>query len=129
MSERRLVLPARQARIEYLRARAAYEREALSFHTTQLGRELSPKRWLGRLFHAERDIKAGGRSGLAGLIGQGFSLASQYPYLAASLSSLFIGKRWRWMKWLGIGVAVWQAASATSSHLKKTDTDDSAEQD
>lgn len=115
MSDRRVALPARLARIEYLRARAAYEREALSFHTEQLGRELSPKRWLGRLLHARRFSGDGERSGFAGLIGQGLSLANQYPYVTATVSSLFMGKRWRWLKWIGVGVAAWQAVAATRS--------------
>jgi hypothetical protein len=114
MSKRYEVVPARQARIEYLRARAAYEREALAFHTSQLGRELNPRRWLGGLLRSERRGQATRRPGFAGLLGQGFSLAGQYPYLAATLSSLFIGKRWRWLKWFGVGVAVWQAVAATS---------------
>jgi hypothetical protein len=110
------VVPARQARIEYLRARAAYEREAVVFHTSQLGRELSPRRWLGGLLRPRRcdEADGGGRLGFAGLLGQGFSLAGQYPYLTASLSSLFIGKRWRWLKWFGVGMAVWQAVAATA---------------
>lgn len=116
MSERRITLPARQARIEFLRARAAYEREALSFHTSELGRELSPKRWLGRMLHSGRTAGRRERSGLSGLLGQGFSLASQYPYVAATVSSLLIGKRWRWIKWFGVGVAIWQTVAATTAH-------------
>ena len=129
MNERRVALPARQARIEYLRARAAYEREALSFHTAQLGRELSPKRWLGRVLHSGRFSASGERSGFAGLIGQGFSLANQYPYLTATISSLFMGKRLRWLKWFGVGVAVWQAVAVTRSHAQRTDSEAESESD
>ncbi len=125
MSERRVTVPARHARIEFLRARAAYERQALSFHTAQLGRELSPKRWLGRLLHSDRHAATDTRPGIAGLIGQGFSLASQYPYVAATLSSLFVGKRWRWIKWLGVGFAVWQAASENFPRDKQADDEPS----
>jgi hypothetical protein len=116
MNKRYEVVPARQARIEYLRARATYEREALAFHTSQLGRELNPRRWFGGLLvHRRREeVQDSGRSGFAGLLGQGFSLAGQYPYLTATLSSLLIGKRWRWLKWFGVGAAVWQAVAATS---------------
>ena len=116
------VVPARQARIEYLRARAAYEREALAFHTSQLGRELSPRRWVGGLLRSERRGEAARRPGFAGLLGQGFSLAGQYPYLTATLSSLFIGKRWRWLKWFGVGVAVWQAVAATSQDTHRPES-------
>lgn len=121
MNKRYEVLPARQARIEYLRARAAYEREALTFHTSQLGRELSPRHWLGGLLrHRRRDDSDGNRHpGFAGLLGQGFSLAGQYPYLTATLSSLLIGKRWRWLKWFGVGVAVWQAVAATPQETQQ----------
>lgn len=121
MNKRYEVVPARQARIEYLRARAAYEREALAFHTSQLGRELSPRRWLGGLLRQRRrdDAQGGGRPGFAGLLGQGFSLAGQYPYLTATLSSLLIGKRWRWLKWFGVGVAVWQVVAATSQDTQQ----------
>jgi len=123
MNERRVTLPVRHARIEFLRARAAYEREALSFHTSQLGRELSPKRWLGRLLHSDRESTPRTRLGVAGLLGQGFSLASQYPYVTATLSSLLVGKRWRWIRWLGVGFAVWQAASASSPKNQQTDVE------
>lgn len=124
MSERRISLPARQARIEFLRARAAYERESLSFHTSELGRELSPKRWLGRMLQTGRMTGRRERSGLSGLLGQGFSLASQYPYLTATVSSLLIGKRWRWLKWFGVGVAVWQTVAATAAHqAERTDSE------
>lgn len=116
MSERRLALPPRQARIEYLRARAAYEREALSFHTAQLGRECSPTRWLGKLLNMGRFSGVTKRSGLAGLLGQGLTLANQYPYLTATVSSLLVGKRWRWLKWFGVGLAAWQAVAAARSH-------------
>ncbi|MDN3987231.1 hypothetical protein [Zwartia vadi] len=125
MNDRRVILPARQARIEFLRTRAAYEREALSFHTAQLGREVSPKRWLGKLWHSGRDDQLGSHSGIAGLLGQGLSLASQYPYIAASLSSLLLGKRWRWVKWLGAGFAVWQAVSSSRSKDPDTETEPS----
>jgi len=125
MSERRVILPARQARIEFLRARAAYERESLSFHTSQLGRELSPKRWLGRLLHSDRSRANDARPGIASVLGQGFSLASQYPYVAATLSSLLIGKRWRWIKWIGVSFAVWQAASASFPRDKQADEEPS----
>jgi hypothetical protein len=121
MNKRYEVVPARQARIEYLRARAAYERETLAFHTSQLGRELSPRRWLGGLLGHSRndDAQVGGRSGFAELLGQGVSLAGQYPYLTATLSSLLIGKRWRWLKWFGVGVAVWQAVAATPQETQQ----------
>lgn len=121
MNKRHEVISVRQARIEYLRARAAYEREALAFHTSQLGRELSPRRWLGGLLRDKRLDRAhgGGRPGFARLLGQGFSLANQYPYLAATLSSLLIGKRWRWLKWLGVGLAVWQAVAVTSQDTQQ----------
>ena len=121
MNKRYEVVPARQARIEYLRARAAYEREALAFHTSQLGRELSPRRWLAGLLRPRRRDEAdgGGRPGFAGFLGQAFSLAGQYPYLTASLSSLFVGKRWRWLKWFGVGVAVWQAVAATAQDTQQ----------
>lgn len=125
MNDRRVILPARQARIEFLRTRAAYEREALSFHTAQLGREVSPKRWLGKLWHSDRDAQPGSHTGFAGLLGQGLSLASQYPYIAASLSSLLLGKRWRWVKWLGAGFAVWQAVSSSRSKDPDTETEPS----
>lgn len=121
MNKRDEVVPARQAHIEYLRARAAYEREALGFHTSQLGHDLSPRRWLGGLLshHRRDDAQGGGRLGIAGLLGQGFSLAGQHPYLTATLSSLLIGKRWRWLKWFGVGVAVWQAVAATSQDTQQ----------
>lgn len=121
MNKRYEVVPARQARIEYLRARAAYEREALAFHTSQLGRELSPRRWLGGLLRQRRRDNADGgeRPRFAGLLGQGFTLAGQYPYLTATLSSFLIGKRWRWLKWFGMGVAVWQAFAAASQDTQQ----------
>jgi hypothetical protein len=129
MNKRYEVVPARQARIEYLRARAAYEREALVFHTSQLGRELSPRRWFGGLLRHRRsdDAQGGGRPGFAGLMSQGFSLAGQYPYLTATLSSLLIGKRWRWIKWFGVGVAVWQAVAATSQDTQAANSEASPE--
>jgi hypothetical protein len=122
MSRRREVVPAREARIEYLRVRAAYEREALAFHTSQLGHELSPRRWLGGLLRSGPRDASGKRSSLAGLLGQGFSLVSQYPYLTTTLSSLLIGKRWRWLRWLGLGVAVWQTVAATSQDTQQSDS-------
>lgn len=122
MSRSREVVPAREARIEYLRTRAAYEREALAFHTSQLGRELSPRRWLGGLLRSGPRDASVKRSSLAGLLEQGFSLVSQYPYLTATLSSLLIGKRWRWLRWLGLGVAVWQTVAATSQDTQQPDS-------
>lgn len=116
MSERRVVLPARQARIEYLRARAAYERQALSFHTEQLGRELSPKRWLTSLIRSNHGADSGGGVGVSRLLGKGFSLAAQYPYLTAALSSMLVGKRWRWVKLAGIGIGVWRAYVGSNTH-------------
>lgn len=124
MGERRVRIPVRQARIEFLRARAAYEREALSFHTEQLGQSISPKRWFSRKMGVDQILGAGGHSGVAGLIGQGFSLASQYPYLTASISSLLMGKRWRWIRWLGVGFAVWQAVSTSTPTHKKNDVNE-----
>jgi hypothetical protein len=109
MSERRAVLPPRQARIEYLRTRAAYERQALSFHTEQLGRDLSPKRWLTGLMRSNDIADSGDQVGLGRLLGKGFSLAAQYPYLTAAVSSLLVGKRWRWVKLAGIGIGIWRA--------------------
>jgi hypothetical protein len=122
MSRRRTAVSARGARIDYLRARAAYEREAFAFHTSQLGRELSPRRWLGGLLRTEDRDEAGKCSGLAGLLAQGFSLVGQYPYLTATLSSLLAGKRWRWLKWVGLGVTVWQAVAATSQESQRPDS-------
>ncbi len=116
MSERRTVLPARQARIEYLRTRAAYERQALSFHTEQLGRDLSPKRWLAGLIRSDHYTDSGEQVGLARLLGKGFSLAAQYPYLTAAVSSLLVGKRWRWIKLMGIGIGVWQAYTGSKNN-------------
>ena len=109
MSGRRAVMPARQARIEYLRARAAYERQALSFHTEQLGRDLSPKRWLAGLMRSNHKADSDDQVGLGRLLGKGFSLAAQYPYLTAAMSSLLVGKRWRWVKLAGIGIGIWRA--------------------
>jgi len=109
MSERRIVLPARQAHIEYLRTRAAYERQALSFHTAQLGRGLSPKRWLAELMRSNHVADSGDQVGLSRRLGKGFSLASQYPYLTAAISSLLVGKRWRWVKLAGIGIGILRA--------------------
>jgi hypothetical protein len=116
MSERRIALPARHARIEYLRARAAYERQALSFHTEQLGRGLSPKRWLAGLMrpHSSAGPEEGG--GVGQLLGKGFSLAAEYPYLTAAISSMLVGKRWRWVKLAGIGIGVWRAYVGSSTH-------------
>jgi hypothetical protein len=116
MSERRIVLPARQARIEYLRARAAYERQALSFHTEQLGRGLSPKRWLAGLMPSQHTADSGEDVGIGRLLGKGFSLAAQYPYLTAAISSMLVGKRWRWVKLAGIGIGVWRAYVGSSTH-------------
>jgi len=116
MSERRIVLPARQARIEYLRARAAYERQALSFHTEQLGRELSPKRWLASWMHPNASAGSGEGVGLGHLLGKGFTLAAQYPYLTAALSSMLVGKRWRWVKLAGIGIGLWRAYVGSNTH-------------
>lgn len=124
MSERRTRIPVRQARIEFLRARAAYEREALSFHTAQLGQSIHPKRWFSRKIGVGQMLDTGGHSGVAGLIGQGFSLASQYPYLTATISSLLVGKRWRWIRWLGVGFAVWQAVSVSAPTQNKNDVND-----
>ncbi|CAN1562198.1 hypothetical protein MCEGE14_02722 [Burkholderiaceae bacterium] len=109
MSERRIVLPARQAHIEYLRTRAAYERQALSFHTAQLGRGLSPKRWLAGLMRSNHVADSGDQVGLSRILGKGFSLAAQYPYLTAAISSLLVGKRWRWVKLAGIGIGILRA--------------------
>jgi hypothetical protein len=109
MSERRIVLPARQARIEYLRARAAYERQALSFHTEQLGRELSPKRWLAGWMRPHSPAGSNEGGGVGHLLGKGFTLAAQYPYLTAAVSSMLVGKRWRWVKLAGIAIGVWRA--------------------
>ena len=127
MSRRREVVSAREARIDYLRARAAYEREAFAFHTSQLGRELSPRRWLGGLLRSEDRDEAGKCLGLAGLLAQGFSMAGQYPYLTATLSSLLTGKRWRWLKWIGLGMTVWQAVAATSQDTQQPNSGSSQE--
>ncbi len=115
MSERRAVLPARQARMEYLRTRAAYERQALSFHTEQLGRDLSPKRWLAGLMRSNHIANSGDQVGLGRLLGKGFSLAAQYPYLTAAVSSMLVGKRWRWVKLAGIGIGIWRAYAGSNT--------------
>lgn len=115
MSDRREIVPARLARIEFLRARAAYEREALTFHTTQLGSELSPRNWLSGLLRAGRASTKNGHSSVASVLGQSFSLVAQYPYITATVSSLLIGKRWRWLKWAGLGLGIWRAYSETTT--------------
>lgn len=122
MSKRQALVPARQAHIELLRARAAYERQALAVHTHALGQTLSPKRWFSQLLHPSQDVGAGGGQRAASFLGQGLSLAAQYPYLAASLSSMLVGKRWRWVKWLGVGLTVWQIAAGTDQDSKSTET-------
>lgn len=119
MSDRRAIVPARQTHIEYLRARAAYEREALTFHTTQLGSELSPKNWLSGGLRSGRVSSEKGHASLARLLGQGFSLAAQYPYITATVSSLVIGKRWRWLKWAGLGLGILRAYSETTVRKKE----------
>lgn len=120
MSERHVLVPAaRQAHIELLRARAAYERQALSVHATELGRELSPKRWFSQLLHPSQASGSGGGQRVASLLGQGLSLAAQYPYVAATLSSVFVGKRWRWFKWIGVGLAAWQIAAGSARASKQ----------
>jgi hypothetical protein len=116
MSERRIVLPARQARIEYLRARAAYERQAIIFHTEQLGRDLSPKRWLRGLMRSNSSTGSNESGGVGQLLGKGFSLAAEYPYLTAAISSMLVGKRWRWVKLAGIGIGVWRAYVGSNTH-------------
>ena len=118
MSERHVILPARQARIEFLRTRAAYEREALSFHTSKLGRELSPRRWLGGLLNSNQG-DADGRSSISNLFGQVFSLAIHYPYVTAAVSSLLVGKRWRWLKLAGIGIGVWRTFASGSAQRRQ----------
>ena len=121
MSNRSLVVHARQAQIEFLRARAAYERQALSVHTTELGRELSPKRWFRHWLRPSHASGVQGEKRAAGLLSQGLSLAADYPYLTASLSSVLVGKRWRWVKWVGVGLAVWQVAAGSRGTSKLTE--------
>jgi len=122
MSEQRHLVPsARQAHIELLRARAAYERQALSIHTTELGREMSPRRWFAQLLQPSQESGVGGGQRVASLLGQGLSLAAQYPYIAASLSSMFVGKRWRWFKWIGVGLAAWQIAAGSARASKSVE--------
>jgi hypothetical protein len=116
MSERRIVLPARQARIEYLRTRAAFERQALSFHTEQLGRELNPKRLLTGLIRFNSSTGSHEGGGVGQLLDKGFTLAAHYPYLTTALSSLLVGKRWRWVKLAGICIGVWRAYVGSSTH-------------
>lgn len=116
MSDHRSVLPARQARIEFLRTRAAYERQALSFHTEQLGRELSPKRWLAVWMRPNSSAGSGEGAGMGHLLDKGFTLAAQYPYLTAAISSMLVGKRWRWVKLAGIGIGVWRAYVGSNTH-------------
>ncbi len=118
MSERRVALSVRQTRIEYLQTRAAYEREALSFHTGLLGRELSPKRWLGGLWHSNRTEASSGRVTMVSILSQGLSMAAQYPYLTAAVSSMFVGKRWRWVKLAGIGIGIWRAYVGSNTHQR-----------
>lgn len=118
MSERRAMVPARQAHIELLRARAAYERHALTIHATELGRELSPKRWFSQLLNPSQESGSGGGQRITSLLGQGIALATQYPYVAATLSSIFVGKRWRWFKWVGAGLAAWQIAVGSARASK-----------
>lgn len=111
---------ARQAQIEFLRARAAYERQALVVHTYGLGNAASPKRWLVQLLSPSGQAGARGGQHAANLLGQGLSLAAQYPYLFASVSSLAMGKRLRWVKWLGIGLSIWQISTRTVQESKNT---------
>jgi hypothetical protein len=118
MSDRGIVVHARQAQIEFLRARAAYERQALSLHTTELGRELSPKRWFRQwLSPGQASNHESGRH-TSNIISQALSLATQYPYLTATLSTVLVGKRWRWVKWVGVGLAAWQIVADSKQASK-----------
>jgi hypothetical protein len=79
--------------------RGAIERQSLTVHTQQLRVQLSPQHWLD----SASELKGGQ------LLAQGFSLAAQYPYLTAAVTSLLVRRRWRALKWTGLALTVWQA--------------------
>jgi hypothetical protein len=95
--------PDRQAYLELLRTRVAVERQSLAVHTQQLRVQLSPQHWLD----SASELKGGQ------LLAQGFSLAVQYPYLTAAVTSLLVRRRWRALKWTGLALAVWQTLYMT----------------
>lgn len=87
-----------QMRLELLHLRATFERQSLAVHTQQLRVQFSPQHWL----QGATELKGGQ------VLAKGVSLAAQYPYLTAALSSLLVRRRWRALRWAGLALAVWQ---------------------
>ena len=98
MRAKAVFMPDRQAYLELLRMRATVERQSITVHTQQLRLQLSPHHWL----ESASELKGGQ------LFAKGFSLAVQYPYLTAAVTSLLVRRRWRALKWTGLALAVWQ---------------------
>ncbi len=99
MRAKQSAMTDRQAHLELLSMRVAIERQSLAVHTQQLRVQLSPQHWLD----SASELKGGQ------LLAQGFSLAAQYPYLTAAVTSLLVRRRWRALKWTGLALTVWQA--------------------
>jgi hypothetical protein len=66
--------------------------------------------------HPNASAGSGEGAGVGHLIGKEFTLAAQYPYLTAAVSSMLVGKRWRWVNLAGIGIGVWCAYVGSNTH-------------
>jgi hypothetical protein len=66
--------------------------------------------------HPNTSAGTGEGNGVGHFLGKGFTLAAQYPYLTAALSSMLVGKHWRWVKLAGIGIGLWRAYVGSNAH-------------
>jgi len=87
----------RQLQIELLRTRAALERESLAYSFRQFTGQFRVGRIFGQLVGKSR----------AGLVVNGLSFLTRYPYLLSLLTGAFAGPKVKWLGALGLIAASW----------------------
>jgi hypothetical protein len=87
----------RALRIEFLRTRAALERESLRHSAVRLREAFTLRGLLG----------GNGSRGSASILVTGYDVVTRYPYFFSTLSALLVGKRMRFLRAVGLGLFAW----------------------
>jgi hypothetical protein len=96
----------RTIRIERLRLQAALDRDSLSNAAYRLANECRPSTIVGHWLSSTSFAQP------AGFLNRSANLLSEYPYVAASLSSLLLGRKSRLLRIAGLllgSIGAWRA--------------------